>query len=89
MSSTQHTHNFIFNDDGFEVCNLCGVCTSQRNGEHETTIQSSTPQHMSEFFDILINNHIGYCNEVEDMYSLMKRKLVRGYPNRALYAYCT
>ena len=89
MTSILHTHNFIFNDDGFEVCNICGVCTSQRSGEYGTSNELLVPQHSSDFFDILINNHIGYVNEVEEKYLMIKRKLVRGYPNRALYAYCT
>ena len=89
MPSILHSHNFIFNDDGFEVCDKCGVCTSLRNVEQATGNQSFVLQHTSEFFDILVNNHIGYGNEVEDKYRMIKRKLVRGYPNRALYAYCT
>ena len=23
-----HDHNYIFNNDGYQVCTLCGVCTS-------------------------------------------------------------
>ena len=81
-------HEFIFNDDGFEVCSKCGICTSSRLmessiSEHEYPI----PNYWSQFSEILINNHIGYIDRIEDEYKKIKIKLLRGYPNISLYAY--
>lgn len=89
MESLLHNHHFIFNDDGFEVCDKCGICTTQRYAEQSSDNHLFVSQHVSEFSDILINNHIGYIEEIEKKYISLKKKLVRGYPNCALYAYCT
>ena len=84
-----HTHYFIFNDDGFEVCNKCGICTTLRHLEPGLIIQEPANNYRSEFSDVLINNHIGYVDAVENEYRKIKLKLLRGYPNVSLYAYCT
>ena len=89
MDVTSHTHNFFFNDDGFEVCSICGVCTTLRQFEPADTIRKTRTDQWSEFSNVLINNHIGYIQEVEDEYKKIKNQLKRGYSNAALYAYCT
>lgn len=89
MVMVSHTHNFIFNDDGFEVCNECGICTTLRHLMPDNSIQEPTTDYRSEFSDVLVNNHIGYVDDVEDEYKKIKLKLLRGYPNISLYAYCT
>ena len=88
MEVTPHMHDFIFNDDGFEVCRLCGICSSLREMRYSTIIQKniSTPSHHS---DILRNNHIGHIDDIEFEYKRLKSKFKRGYPNTVLYAYCT
>ena len=73
-----HTHYFIFNDDGFEVCNKCGICTTLRHLEPGLIIQEPANNYRSEFADVLINNHIGYVDTVEKEYKKIKSKLLRG-----------
>ena len=89
MVIVSHTHNFIFNDDGFEACNECGICTTLRQLETDKGTREPSTNYRSEFSDVLINNHIGYIDVVEDEYKKIKLKLLRGYPNISLYAYCT
>ena len=88
MEGDEHKHEFIPSDEGFEVCFKCGVCSTQRVYEYERNpLIVNTGK--SEYIDILINNHIGYEEEVEELYIEIKSKLPRGYPNIALYAYST
>ena len=89
MEGGGHIHEFILNDDGFEVCCKCGSCSSQRVYENDKIVAVDIDIRKSEFLDILVNNHIGYENEIEQFYSEIKFKLPRGYPNIALYAYST
>ena len=35
MMQMEHSHSFTFNDDGFEVCILCGICSSMRQLKHD------------------------------------------------------
>jgi hypothetical protein len=88
MEGGEHKHDFIPSDDGFEVCFKCGVCSSQRVYEYERNSLVDNSR-KSEYTDILINNHIGYEEEIEELYNEIKFKLPRGYPNIALYAYST
>ena len=88
MEVTTHMHDFIFNDDGFEVCRSCGVCSTLREMRCSTICHKSTIIHSSHS-DILRNNHIGYVDDVEIEYEMLKSKFKRGYPNKVLYAYCT
>ena len=88
MCDTSHTHVFIFNDDGFEVCEKCGICTSLR--ETRSYIEKSDIYSPDQrFSEILLNNHIGFIEEIEKEYLKIKSILKRGYPNISLYAYCT
>ena len=43
----------------------------------------------SEYADVLINHNLGYVDHVENEFKKLKLLLQRGYPNIALYAYCT
>ena len=88
MDSGEHEHRYIFNDDGFEVCDLCGICTSQREQQHNYSYENKQLTN-SAFADILINNNLGYVELVEEEYLKLKTVLHRGYSNKALYAYCT
>ena len=89
MEGDAHNHEYILNDDGFEVCFKCGSCSSQRVYEYDRNTPDDTNIRKSEFLDILINNHIAYEEEIEQFYNKIKLKLPRGYPNVALYAYST
>ena len=83
-----HEHEFIFNDDGFEVCILCGICTSLREQQYHTTYEKQSLKR-SIYADVLINHNLGYVELVEKEYRKLKTILRRGYSNKALYAYCT
>ena len=88
--TTSSIHQFIFNDDGFEVCSKCGICTTSRLMESSITEhQYPIVNYWSRFSEVLLNNHIGYIDRIEDEYKKIKIKLLRGYPNISLYAYCT
>ena len=89
MEGGAHNHEYILNDDGFEVCFKCGSCSSQRVYEYDKHTAVDTNIRKSEFLDILINNHVGFEEEIEQFYNEIKFKLPRGYPNIALYAYST
>ena len=43
----------------------------------------------SEYADVLVNHNLAYVDQVEKEYKKLKILLRRGYPNIALYAYCT
>ena len=88
METPSHEHDLIFNDDGFEVCTICGVCSSLREMRCSSIFQEST-FNQSNHSDILRNNHIGYADDIESEYEKLKSKFKRGYPNIVLYAYCT
>ena len=88
MEVTTHMHDFIFNDDGFEVCRSCGICSSLREMRYSTIYEENTSYH-SNHSDILRNNHIGHVDDIEFEYEKLKSKFKRGYPNKVLYAYCT
>ena len=89
--NTCHKHCFIYNTDGFEVCNVCGICSGSRemiyNNINNNKVE--TEQNHTDFSYILENNHIGYIQEINVEYKKIKNILKRGYPNLALYAYCT
>ena len=82
--------NFIFNDDGFEVCDQCGLCTTNREQRY-SHIDSDNFENAwnSDFSNILTNNHIGYEDEINKEYNCIKAALRRGYPNIVLFAFCT
>jgi len=42
----------------------------------------------TKFSYILYNNHIGYIEEIDQEYRVLKKKLKRGYSNLVIYAYC-
>lgn len=88
MEITPHTHQFAFNDDGFQVCVLCGLCSSLRE-YHFNAREEPVTVLRSNYADVLINHNIGYVGLVEEEYKKMKTLLRRGYSNKALYAYCT
>ena len=88
MIEGSHEHAFIFNDDGFEVCTLCGVCTTLREQQYHTAYDNQ-PLRRSIYADVLINHNLGYVELVEKEYKRLKTLLCRGYSNKALYAYCT
>ena len=88
MVKGMHEHELIFNDDGFEVCTLCGVCTTLREQQYHTTYENQPPKR-SIYADVLINHNLGYVELVEEEYRKLKTLLRRGYSNKALYAYCT
>ena len=90
MELTSHIHTYIFNDDGFEVCNKCGTCSSMRLLKHDNTFETVKNHDLSSSFsNILINHNIGFIEEIEHEYHEIKKKLKRGYPNIVLFAYCT
>ncbi len=89
MELTNHIHTYIFNDDGFEVCNKCGVCSSMKLLKHANSFETVKNHKSSSFSNILINHHIGHIDEIEHEYNEMKKKLRRGYPNIVLFGYCT
>ena len=83
-------HNLIFNDDGFEVCDKCGLCSTNRELRYSHSDSSNFGNvGNSVFSNILINNHIGYEDEINEEYNSVKATLKRGYPNIALFAFCT
>jgi len=84
-----HEHEFFTSDEGFEVCIKCGLCTDQQVFVSDMYSIEDISSEKSEYKDILINNHIGYHDEIEQFYSENKSKLVRGYPNIAIFAYST
>ena len=87
MLVLEHEHYYFFNDDGFEVCMKCGVCSSLREMSHDyynSHIESSRQI----YSDVLVNNHLGYVDDTDRAYSQIKTVLKRGYPNISLYAYC-
>ena len=88
MAGGVHEHEFIFNDDGFEVCTLCGICTTLREQQYRDTRENPSLKR-SAYADVLINHNLGYVEFVEEEYRKLKTSLRRGYSNKALYAYCT
>ena len=88
MEVPSHKHDFTFNDDGFEVCRICGLCTSLREMKYETILHEN-PHSNDNYSHILHNNHIGYVDDIEEEYRRLKSVIKRGYPNKLLYAYCT
>ena len=88
MEDEEHRHSFIFNDDGFQVCKFCGICTTLREYSHNL-YHDDLPKFWSVFSDVLINYNLGYVDQIEKEYKKLKMILCRGYPNIALYAYCT
>lgn len=89
MEGGKHEHYFVFNSDGIEVCIECGICTKNQemisHGEITRTFRSVELP----FSEILINNHIGYIEEIEENYKCLKNILKRGYQNIVLFAFCT
>ena len=81
-------HCFEFNDDAFEVCTKCGICSSLREMVHEYHVNDEEVCY-NMFRDVLVNNHLGFEIEIEKEYSKIKSVMKRGYPNISLYAYCT
>ena len=83
----EHAHHFFFNDDGFEACMKCGLCTSLREMSHGY-LNDDAEASTQTYSDVLINNHLGYVAEIERAYLQIKTELKRGYSNISLYAYC-
>lgn len=89
--NTCFKHYFIYNTDGFEVCKACGICSGSREMIYNdiNNNKDEMEQNHSNFSYILENNHIGCIKEIDKEYKRIKDILKRGYPNIALYAYCT
>lgn len=88
--TTCHLHSFTYNDDGFEVCSKCGLCTNAR--EFLSNLNSycvGVNSVNNEFTHILSNYHIGYENEIVEEYKKIKKIIRGGYPNIVIFAYCT
>ena len=88
MEREEHEHSYVFNDDGFQVCELCGICTTLRDHHSEPHFEGDY-EVRCEYADVLINHNLGYVDQVEKEFKKLKLLLRRGYPNIALYAYCT
>ena len=88
MEREEHEHSYVFNDDGYQVCELCGICTTLREHHFQPYFEMSR-EVRSEYADVLINHNLGYVDQVEKEYKKLKLLLPRGYPNIVLYAYCT
>ena len=87
MEEGAHKHYYFFNDDGFEVCIKCGMCSSLREMHHDYyNTHAKVPTQI--YSDVLVNNQLGYIDEIERLYLQVKAVLKRGYPNISLYAYC-
>lgn len=84
----QHTHDLIFNDDGYEVCRVCGICTQLREMRYDSSVHEASSNNIR-YSEILYNNHIGFVKEIEEEYKNLKFKIKRGYSNKILYAYCS
>ena len=67
MEGEEHKHSFIFNDDGFQVCKLCGICTTLREYFHNL-YHNNVPKYWTVFSDVLINHNLGYVDQVEKEY---------------------
>ena len=80
-----HIHNNMINDDGFEVCILCGVCTILQhyiNNQEETNYKQLLENKQSSPYKyILQNNNIWYIEDIEEAYTLLKRIMKHGTPN--------
>ena len=68
-----HDHNYIFNNDGYQVCTLCGVCTSLQDMRSVDIITDSISKNTTSFSYILYNNHIGYIGEINQEYRVLKK----------------
>ena len=88
MVEEEHKHCYTFNDDGFQVCELCGLCSTLRD-HHYQPYHETAQEPNSQYADVLINHNIVYVDQVEKKYKQIKSFLQRGYPNIVLYAYCT
>ena len=87
-----HIHNNMINDDGFEVCILCGVCTTLQHyidNQEETDYKQLLENKQSlPYKYVLQNNNIRYIEDIEEAYTLLKRIMKHGTPNINIYAYC-
>ena len=88
MVREEHEHSYVFNDDGFQVCELCGICTTLRE-HHFQPYFEMCQEVRSEYADVLVNHNLAYVDQVEKEYKKLKILLRRGYPNIVLYAYCS
>ena len=61
-------HCFEFNDDAFEVCTKCGICSSLSEMVHEYHVNDEEVCY-NMFMDVLVNNHLGFEIEIEKEYS--------------------
>ena len=85
---TSHEHIYTFNDDGYQVCTICGICSTLRDMCSIDSLTDNYSKEPSSFSYILYNNHIGYTEEIDEEYKILKNKLKRGYSNLVIYAYC-
>ena len=66
---TSHDHNYIFNNDGYQVvCTLCGVCSSLQDMQSFDIITDTISKSPTSFSYISYNNHIGYIEEIDEEY---------------------
>ena len=73
-----HDHNYIFNNDGYQVCTLCGVCTSLQDMQSVDIITDTISKSPTSFSYILYNNHIGYIEEIDEEYRVFKKNPAYG-----------
>ena len=68
-----HDHNYIFNNDGYQVCTLCGVCTSLQDMRSVDIKPDNISKTSTDFSYILYNNNIGYIEEIDQEYRVLKK----------------
>ena len=57
MVREEHEHSYVFNDDGFQVCELCGICTTLRE-HHFQPYFEMCQEVRSEYADVLVNHNL-------------------------------
>ena len=83
---TCEEHNYIYSD-GFEVCSNCGICTTMQEYTSLDKCEEICLQTDSTDFEyILINNNIGYGEEVKEKYNSLFH-LRKSFTKKELYAY--
>ena len=71
MVREEHEHSYVFNDDGFQVCELCGICTTLRE-HHFQPYFEMCQEVRSEYADVLVNHNLAYVDQVEKEYKKLK-----------------
>ena len=71
MEEGKHEHYYFFNSDGFEVCIECGICTSNREMVYQPPKTEHAKKYVSPYSNILINNNIGYFEEIDNNFKFL------------------